>query len=317
MLCRPRPLHHLPTHISLYPPHLRHTRTWHSPSAPSLHRSPPQNHYRRRHDPSHSQRCRVFFSTTPLHRQHQEQPQNHYEVLGVDPSITPPELKKRFYALSRSHHPDLHPSDPTAVQRFQQISESYSTLADPSKRARYDRDVMRTSRHAGAHQQQQQQQQRGGTYAGSRAPTGLSKRQSAFRGPPPSYFRQGGGGSYDPHVNPHARGATAGEATGANAGAGARGGGVWGDPNEFDSRGVHRTQSHEDRKRNARRARAMAQAQALAEEDGDFWARFVIVSCVLLAGITIASLVVNASSSGKNAGGMVRADGSRREKKAP
>jgi curved DNA-binding protein CbpA len=224
------------------------------------------------------------------------------------------------------------------VQRFQQISESYSTLSDPQKRARYDRDVLRL------HQQQRQNSrgagagagQQGGTYAGSRAPTGLSKRRSAgiFRGPPPSYFAQGGGGAYQPGRNPYSRGPDGEAASSSNSnytyngnsnsdaypGNGDGSGSFTADPqHDFDSSGVFRTQTHEDRKRNARRAAAMAAAQAAAEEDGDFWARFVIISCTLLGGLMIGSLLVgtgggSGSGSGRKAGGMVRADGSRRDR---
>lgn len=305
MLLRPRILHPPATLIRERHCYLPQRR-WHSPSAPSPRRSHRQNPSHHPHNtPSFSRR--PFSTSSPT----KAQAQTHYEALGVDPSISAPALKKRFYTLSREHHPDLHPTDPSAVQRFQQISESYSILSDPEKRKRYDRDVLRLH-----HQHQQQHEQRGGTYAGSRAPTGLSRRRSAFRGPPPSYYAQGQGGTYDPDRNPYTRGPdgeasrTAGGA-GAGAGPGAAAGGEAAP--EFDSRGVYRTQTHEDRKRNARRAAAMAAAQAAAEEDGDFWARFVIVSCVLLASITIGSLFVGDTSNTRRAGGMVKADGTRRE----
>lgn len=306
MLLRPHILHPPATVVRLRHCHLPQ-RQWHSPSAPWPRRSHRQNPSHRPHNTPSSRRP---FSTSPPTN---TQAQTHYEALGVDPTISAPALKKRFYTLSREHHPDLHPSDPAAVQRFQQISESYSILSDPEKRKRYDRDVLRLH-----HQHHRQHEQRGGTYAGSRAPTGLSRRSSAFRGPPPSYFAQGQGGAYEPGRNPYTRGPD-GEAAhtaaggGAGAGSGAGSSATGEATAEFDSRGVYRTQTHEDRKRNARRAAAMAAAQAAAEEDGDFWARFVIVSCVLLASLTIGSLFVGDTSNTRRAGGMVKADGTRRE----
>ncbi|RMD44845.1 hypothetical protein DV735_g400, partial [Chaetothyriales sp. CBS 134920] len=68
--------------------------------------------------------------------------ETHYDILGVDPTISAAELKTRFYTLSRSTHPDLNRHDPSAQARFQAISESYSVLANPDKRSRYDREVM-------------------------------------------------------------------------------------------------------------------------------------------------------------------------------
>lgn len=304
MLLRPRILHPPSTPFGVRHCHHQH-RQWHSQSAPSPRRSPRQSPS---HLPRNTPSSHLFSTTTPTH----QPTQSHYEALGVDPTISAPALKKRFYTLSREHHPDLHPSDPSAVQRFQQISESYSILSDPEKRKRYDRDVLRL--HHQHHQHHHTAQHQRGTYAGSRAPTGLSRRRSAFKGPPPSYFAQGQGGSYQPGKNPYARGPD-GESAGPAAGGGGGVGGGTSETAEFDSRPVYRTQTHEDRKRNARRAAAIAAAQAAAEEDGDFWARFVIVSCVLLASVTIGSLFVSDTSANKRAGGMVRADGTRREKK--
>ncbi|RMZ89414.1 hypothetical protein DV736_g3350, partial [Chaetothyriales sp. CBS 134916] len=78
------------------------------------------------------------FSTTSTRYNDNDAGQTHYDVLGVDPSISAAELKKRFYSLSRSTHPDLNRNDPNAQTRFQAISESYSVLANPEKRSRYD-----------------------------------------------------------------------------------------------------------------------------------------------------------------------------------
>jgi molecular chaperone DnaJ len=62
---------------------------------------------------------------------------NYYEVLGVDTSATDDEIKKAFRALARQYHPDVN-DDPTAVERFKEISQAYETLCDPERRRRYD-----------------------------------------------------------------------------------------------------------------------------------------------------------------------------------
>jgi len=106
---------------------------------------------------------------------------------------------RQFYALSKTHHPDRNPNDPTASSRFVAISEAYHTLGVPEKRSRYDRDYQRafapTSSSGGAAYP-------GGSHsshtarspAGGRPASGLSKRRTTFRGPPPSFYRSGGWG---------------------------------------------------------------------------------------------------------------------------
>ena len=78
----------------------------------------------------------AYITTTPA-------PPNNYETLKLPPNCTHADLKKQFYILSKETHPDLNPGDPKASERFTQVSESYSVLADPEKRKRYDRDILR------------------------------------------------------------------------------------------------------------------------------------------------------------------------------
>lgn len=61
-----------------------------------------------------------------------------YLLLGVSRDATAAEIRKAYFALARTAHPDKHPNDPQAADRFQRLSQAYQILSDPSKRARYD-----------------------------------------------------------------------------------------------------------------------------------------------------------------------------------
>ena len=62
-----------------------------------------------------------------------------YEVLGVVRNIDGAELKAAYRKLALQFHPDRNPGDSQAEERFKEVSEAYSVLSDPEKRARYDR----------------------------------------------------------------------------------------------------------------------------------------------------------------------------------
>lgn len=61
-----------------------------------------------------------------------------YQVLGVPKTASEAEIKKAFRTLAKKHHPDTHPGDEKAKQRFQEISGAYDVIGDKAKRAKFD-----------------------------------------------------------------------------------------------------------------------------------------------------------------------------------
>ncbi|MCU1472611.1 DnaJ C-terminal domain-containing protein [Amnibacterium sp.] len=61
-----------------------------------------------------------------------------YKILGVDKSVSQPDLKKAYRRLARQFHPDSNSGDTTAESRFKEISEAYSVLSDEEQRREYD-----------------------------------------------------------------------------------------------------------------------------------------------------------------------------------
>jgi molecular chaperone DnaJ len=69
-----------------------------------------------------------------------KQKRDYYEVLGVTREASDQEVKSAYRRLALQHHPDRNPeSKEESEEKFKEITEAYSVLADQQKRAVYDR----------------------------------------------------------------------------------------------------------------------------------------------------------------------------------
>lgn len=61
-----------------------------------------------------------------------------YKVLGVARDASDEEIRRTFRRLAKDSHPDVHPGDKAAADRFKVLSAAYEIIGDTEKRRRYD-----------------------------------------------------------------------------------------------------------------------------------------------------------------------------------
>jgi molecular chaperone DnaJ len=61
-----------------------------------------------------------------------------YKVLGVAKDASAADIKKAYRKLARENHPDSHPGDKAAEERFKSVAEAYDVVGDTEKRKQYD-----------------------------------------------------------------------------------------------------------------------------------------------------------------------------------
>ena len=62
-----------------------------------------------------------------------------YEILGIGRDADKDAVRQAYRRLAKESHPDLHPGDAAAEERFKRVSAANILLSDPAQRARYDR----------------------------------------------------------------------------------------------------------------------------------------------------------------------------------
>jgi molecular chaperone DnaJ len=58
-------------------------------------------------------------------------------VLGVPKSSSKADIKKAYYKLAKTYHPDTN-KEKNAAEKFAEVQNAYEVLSDDSKKAAYD-----------------------------------------------------------------------------------------------------------------------------------------------------------------------------------
>lgn len=70
--------------------------------------------------------------------QHDWLEKDYYKVLGVSEDASEKEITKAYRKLARKYHPDANPDNPSAEEKFKELSTAYDVVGDAAKRKEYD-----------------------------------------------------------------------------------------------------------------------------------------------------------------------------------
>lgn len=124
---------------------------------------------------------------------------DYYNLLGVNPSARPEEIRAAFRRLAKRAHPDAQPNlageeKEASHRRFIRLAQAYETLSDPGRRRDYDRKLraarMRSPSQPGRTAPRPGRAAEAGAKAGGRPKAGTARQHgSGGPGPRPSQPR--------------------------------------------------------------------------------------------------------------------------------
>lgn len=68
----------------------------------------------------------------------QNQPKDHYKILGIPHTASEKEIKSAYRSLARKYHPDVNQGNKESEQKFKEVTEAYSFLSDEKQRYLFD-----------------------------------------------------------------------------------------------------------------------------------------------------------------------------------
>ncbi|KAJ1631939.1 hypothetical protein T492DRAFT_992645 [Pavlovales sp. CCMP2436] len=84
--------------------------------------------------PHSAQHSRSFRATGPAWSSKKDP----YTVLGVPQDASASDIKQKYYAAAKAHHPDANPNSPEAARKFAEATEAYELLSNAQQRQAFD-----------------------------------------------------------------------------------------------------------------------------------------------------------------------------------
>ena len=60
---------------------------------------------------------------------------DYYKILGLSENAYKDDIEKAYRQLALKYHPDRNQDDPSAAEKFTEVTAAYEVLSDPDKRS--------------------------------------------------------------------------------------------------------------------------------------------------------------------------------------